>query len=219
MGTNFLRNFLFLSICLPDPSILIRCWWNWHTSMTLPVRSNCLGVGQFGFGPTLGHLLVAGLGSWYVHSISLGATCGGVLTPLLVGLGTPAMLCVGGIFQAGCICGDEVLYWSSKQTHGWGNLCGRIWGVPVLEDCCLEFINVNGTISPNIARDQLLDSFDPHLSSAVAVWKCHRAQTMVYYPIGEEIPWLCGIQSRSPHLMSSHLSLPLFPLWASWSNG
>ena len=25
MGMNFLRNFLFLSVCPPDPSILMRC--------------------------------------------------------------------------------------------------------------------------------------------------------------------------------------------------
>ena len=40
MGMNFLRNFLFLSVCLPEPSILMRYWWNWHTSMTMPVRSH-----------------------------------------------------------------------------------------------------------------------------------------------------------------------------------
>ena len=40
MGMYFLRNFLFLSVCLPDPSILMRYWWNWRTSMTMPVRSH-----------------------------------------------------------------------------------------------------------------------------------------------------------------------------------
>ena len=36
-GMYFLRNFLFLSVWLPDPSILIRYWSNWRTSMTMPV--------------------------------------------------------------------------------------------------------------------------------------------------------------------------------------
>ena len=35
MGMYFLRNFLFLSVCLPDPSILMRYWWNWRTSISL----------------------------------------------------------------------------------------------------------------------------------------------------------------------------------------
>ena len=43
MGTNFLRNFLFLSVCLPDPSILTRYWWYWRTSMMMPVRSHLCG--------------------------------------------------------------------------------------------------------------------------------------------------------------------------------
>ena len=43
MGMNSLRNFLFLSVCLPDPSILMRYWWNWHTSMTMPVWSHLFG--------------------------------------------------------------------------------------------------------------------------------------------------------------------------------
>ena len=43
MGMYFLRNFLFLSVCLPDPSILMRYWWNWRTSMTMPVRSHLFG--------------------------------------------------------------------------------------------------------------------------------------------------------------------------------
>ena len=42
-GMYFLRNFLFLSVCLPDPSILMRYWWNWRTSMTMPVRSHLVG--------------------------------------------------------------------------------------------------------------------------------------------------------------------------------
>ncbi len=42
-GMYFLRNFLFLSVCLPDPSILIRFWWNWRTSITMPVRSHLFG--------------------------------------------------------------------------------------------------------------------------------------------------------------------------------
>ena len=69
--------------------------------MILPSGPICLGVAQFGSGSARGRLLVAGIGSWYVHSISLGDACGGVLTPLLVGLETPSMLCVGCISQAG----------------------------------------------------------------------------------------------------------------------
>jgi hypothetical protein len=42
-GIYFLRNFLFLSVCLPEPSILMRYWWNWRTSMTMPVLSHLLG--------------------------------------------------------------------------------------------------------------------------------------------------------------------------------
>ena len=101
MGMNFPRNFLFLSVCLPDLSILMRYWWNWHTSMTMPVRSICLGEGQFGSGSALGYLLVVGVRSWYVHSISLGDACGGVLMPLFIIVGTPSMLCVGCISQVG----------------------------------------------------------------------------------------------------------------------
>ena len=29
--------------CLPDPSILMRYWWNWRTLMTIPVRSHLFG--------------------------------------------------------------------------------------------------------------------------------------------------------------------------------
>ena len=43
IGKNFLRNFLFLSVCLPGPSILTRYWWYWRTSMTTPVRSHLCG--------------------------------------------------------------------------------------------------------------------------------------------------------------------------------
>lgn len=42
-GMYFLRNFLFRRVCLPDPSILMRYWWNWRTSMTMPVRSHLFG--------------------------------------------------------------------------------------------------------------------------------------------------------------------------------
>ncbi len=42
-GMYFLRNFLLLSVCLPDPSILMRYWWNWRTLMTMPVRSHLFG--------------------------------------------------------------------------------------------------------------------------------------------------------------------------------
>ena len=41
---NFLRNFLFRSVCLLDPSIFKRYWWNWRTSMTVPVRSQFVQV-------------------------------------------------------------------------------------------------------------------------------------------------------------------------------
>ena len=34
--------------------VLMRYWWNWCTSITMPVRSH---LGQFGSGPALGHLL------------------------------------------------------------------------------------------------------------------------------------------------------------------
>ena len=101
IGINFLRNFLFLSVCLPDPSILIRYWWNCRTSMTMPVRSHCLGGGQFGSGYALCRPLVVELTFWYVRSIALGDAYGGVLMPLLVGIGTPSMLYVGCISQAG----------------------------------------------------------------------------------------------------------------------
>ena len=37
MGMNCLRNFLFLSISLPDLSILMRYWLNWPTSTAIPV--------------------------------------------------------------------------------------------------------------------------------------------------------------------------------------
>ena len=42
-GMYFLKNFLFLSVCLPDPSTLTRYWWNCRTSMTMPVRSHLFG--------------------------------------------------------------------------------------------------------------------------------------------------------------------------------
>ena len=100
MGVTFLRNFLFLSVCLPDLSILTSYWWNWCTSMTMPVLSHLFEWGQFGSGSALGHLLVVGVRSSYVHSISHGGACGGVVMPLLVGAGTPSMLCVGCVFQA-----------------------------------------------------------------------------------------------------------------------
>ena len=74
--------------------------------------------------------------------------------------------------------GDEVLYRSFKHTHIGGHFCGKIWGVPVLER-----INVIGTIFPNIASNQPLNGFDPHLSSAVAVWEWYGAQAVVYSPL------------------------------------
>ena len=40
---NFLRNLLFLSVVLPEPSIFTRYWWNCFTSSTLPVRSHFVG--------------------------------------------------------------------------------------------------------------------------------------------------------------------------------
>ena len=43
MGMNLLRNCLFLSVSLPDPLILMKYWWNWCTSTTIPVRSHLLG--------------------------------------------------------------------------------------------------------------------------------------------------------------------------------
>ena len=78
--------------------------------------------------------------------------------------------------------GDEVF-----SKHMVGDIF--VVGVPVLENCCLEYINVNvnGAILPNITCNQPLDSFDPHLTSAsasaVAVWECYRAQAVVYSPL------------------------------------
>ena len=55
----------------------------------------------FDSGSALGHLLVVGVRSWYVCSISLDDACGSVSMPLLVVVGTPSMLCVGCISQVG----------------------------------------------------------------------------------------------------------------------
>ena len=43
MGVYLLRNFLLQSDCLPDPSSLIKYWWNWHTSTMEPVLSHLSG--------------------------------------------------------------------------------------------------------------------------------------------------------------------------------
>ena len=51
------------------------------------------------FGFILDHLLLVGVRSWCVRSISLGGTCGGVLAPL-IGIGTPSTFDVGCISQA-----------------------------------------------------------------------------------------------------------------------
>ena len=63
MKMNFLRNFLFLSVCLPDPSILMRYWWNCCTSITVPVRSHLFGLGPVWFGSALDLLHEVGVRS------------------------------------------------------------------------------------------------------------------------------------------------------------
>ena len=67
------------------------------------------------------------------------------------------------------------------NTHMAGDIfvvgSGVFW---YMEDRCLECIDVDGTIFPNIASDQSFDSFDPHLSSAVAVFESYGAQAAVY---------------------------------------
>jgi len=114
--------------------------------------------------------------SWYVHSISLGVTCGRVLTPLLTAIGLHV---VCGIYFQG---GGPLLVFQINTRLGTPLVVG--FGVfQYWEDQCLECIDVNGTILPDIASDQPFDGFDSHLSSAIAVWKCYRAQAVVYSPL------------------------------------
>ena len=68
---------------------------------------------------------------------------------------------------------DQVLSWSSEDTHGWGEFGGRVGCVPVLKDGLLECIDVDCAIFPDVASNQPLDGFDTHLSSAIAVRECH----------------------------------------------
>ena len=111
--------------------------------MITPVRSIYLGGCQFG---SLCRLFLVVLGLWCVHSICLGEACGGVLMPLLlyIGSGNPSMSGVVGIFRKDR---DEILYWSSKEIHGWGEFSGGVWGVPVLKNGFLECIDVDCTDS------------------------------------------------------------------------
>ena len=48
-GMNFLRNFLFLSVTLRDPSIRKAYWLNWRTSIIVPVLSHLSGCGPVWF--------------------------------------------------------------------------------------------------------------------------------------------------------------------------
>ena len=58
-------------------------------------------------------------------------------------------------------------------------------------------INVDCTIFPDVTSDQPFDGFDTHLSSAVAVGECHRAMTVVYPPIVQELSGGVGYKFRA----------------------
>ena len=138
-----------------------------------PSSPICLGVGQFGSGSALGHQLVVG-----IRSISLCDVCGSVLTPLLIGLGTPSTLCVG------CISQDRM---GMRSFTGLPNkhMARDIFvvGLGVFRNWRITaWRSLKETISPIIASDQPFDGYDPHLSSAVAVWECQGPQAVVYSP-------------------------------------
>ena len=88
MGMYFLRNFLFLSVCLPDPSILMRYW---RTSITMPVRSHLFGWWPVWFWILTLLPIFTVLGLWCAHSVCPGEACDGALMPFLSGLGSPSM--------------------------------------------------------------------------------------------------------------------------------
>ncbi len=83
---------------------------------------------------------------------------------------------------------------SLPKTHGWGDYGGGVRGVPVLKDGFLECIDVDCATFPNVAGDQPFDGFYTYLSSAVAVGERHRAKTVVYSPVVQELPGgVCGL--------------------------
>jgi hypothetical protein len=78
---------------------------------------------------------------------------------------------------------DKVLGGPAKNAHCWGLFCGGIWGVPILEDCLLEVVDVQVTVRASISHDQAFDRFYCNLSSTVAVWVSHRAEAVVDTPV------------------------------------
>ena len=137
--------------------------------------------------------------SWYVHSISLGDS-----------LNASSRNCR---YSLHVVCG---LYFPGRMgmrsltglpnMHIAGDIfVGRVWGVPVLEDRCLECIEVDGTILPNIASDQ---SFLTVLTPTSALQLlCGKATELRRWctPIGVEIPWLRGIRTQVCRLMTVRL--------------
>ena len=179
-GVYFRRNFLFVVVTLPDPSILTPYLWNWWISIRISVLSHFLGdcLSNSVIWRCLPQLMV--VGTWYFFSSTHDCSCGGFLKVLPLQIGSRSMFCVVDTCQVWWEWG----FWPVCQIHTW---LGRVLSLSSLFRYC------------NMAFWKLSTSRSP-LGPVLLVIRC----LMVLMPTSTQQS-LCGKATELSDIFPSHV--------------